>query len=274
MAAKSSDHATIPQSPQQQPIIRKQRIPSDVQDESVYKLIPEHVIPPQKQSMYRSKFAKQARDEYFDGLKAAASMGPLKVVVNDTKDFVRKGDRERKFPPKEKVTPDKTIRKAPVPKTPGKIPPETKKDFINLNILENVNSEAKKPVDNKPVYRQKPDYGKTPEYLEKKKQQLTEQAAKSAEADKESNSQKIRSDGLVLLPESERLKILDGLKANWEKLNSDYQKLSLTVDTVPKIARKVNMEQQLKQLETNIQKFSHPDILVDFNSLYAPHHSK
>ena len=42
---------------------------------------------------------------------------------------------------------------------------------------------------------------------------------------------------MVLLPEEERTRLLEGLKANWEKLNSDYQKLSLTVDTVPKIAR-------------------------------------
>ncbi|KAJ3040596.1 hypothetical protein HK097_002518, partial [Rhizophlyctis rosea] len=77
------------------------------------------------------------------------------------------------------------------------------------------------------------------------------------------------STGLVTLPEEERVKILEGLKKNWEKLNSDYQKLSLTVDTVPKISRKVNMEQQLKMLEDNIHKFSHPNILVNFAGAYA-----
>ena len=69
---------------------------------------------------------------------------------------------------------------------------------------------------------------------------------------------------MIRLPEEERVRVLEGLKANWEKLNLDYQKLSLTVDTVPKIARKVNMEQQLKQLEANISRFSHSNILVDF----------
>ncbi|KAJ3396583.1 hypothetical protein HDU92_002531 [Lobulomyces angularis] len=73
--------------------------------------------------------------------------------------------------------------------------------------------------------------------------------------------------GLVPLPEEERLKILNGLKNNWERLNSDYQKLSLTVDTVPKIARKVNMEQQLKQLEEQLAKFSNSNIMVNFNSM-------
>ena len=72
--------------------------------------------------------------------------------------------------------------------------------------------------------------------------------------------------GIVPLPESERLVILEGLKKNWECLNGDYQKLSLTVDTVPKILRKVNMEKQLKQLEEQMAKFSHTNILVNFNT--------
>jgi hypothetical protein len=43
--------------------------------------------------------------------------------------------------------------------------------------------------------------------------------------------------GVVPLPEDERIRVLEGLQYNWEKLNGDYQKLSLTVDTVPKISR-------------------------------------
>lgn len=47
----------------------------------------------------------------------------------------------------------------------------------------------------------------------------------------------LEEQGIVVLPEEERERILSGLRANWEKLNYDYQRLSLTVDTVPKIAR-------------------------------------
>lgn len=74
--------------------------------------------------------------------------------------------------------------------------------------------------------------------------------------------------GIVAMPEEERLKILDGLKKNWGKLNLDYQRLSLTVDTVPKIARKVNMEQQLKEYEGLIEKFSNTNIHVNFNPVF------
>ena len=106
---------------------------------------------------------------------------------------------------------------------------------------------------------------------------MKKQREKEAEAAEKASKQ--HRNGCVLLPEEERVRILDGLKSNWEKLNSDYQKLSLTVDTVPKIARydckeishcrKVNMENQLKHLEEHIQKFSNTNIYVDFNSLYG-----
>jgi hypothetical protein len=47
----------------------------------------------------------------------------------------------------------------------------------------------------------------------------------------------LQDKGIVVLPDDEREKILAGLRDNWDKLNHDYQRLSLTVDTVPKIAR-------------------------------------
>jgi uncharacterized protein YpuA (DUF1002 family) len=60
---------------------------------------------------------------------------------------------------------------------------------------------------------------------------------KEEDLEKAREEAKKHYNGMILLPEEERHRILEGLKANWEKLNSDYQKLSLTVDTVPKIAR-------------------------------------
>ena len=97
---------------------------------------------------------------------------------------------------------------------------------------------AKKASNGPPKYLTKKDYGRTPEYLSKRIQAQAEAKTLKEKQDQEAfiKSQQVRN-GLVLLPEDERLRILDGLKANWEKLNQDYQKLSLTVDTVPKISR-------------------------------------
>ncbi|KAJ3113497.1 hypothetical protein HDU96_003320 [Phlyctochytrium bullatum] len=249
-------------------IIHHNPTPADVFDESVYSLLPVEYTPPAKQNMYRSKFAGQARAEYVAGKKDAASMGPAKIEVNKTDGYLKKGDREKKKPHTDTFQPDRSVRKAPVPKEPGVAPAATKKDFIKLNALENINSSAKKPNDSTVDYRHKKDYGTAPSYLVKRQKDIERAKHEQAKQQQEETANMPTKDGLVPLPEDERIRILEGLKANWEKLNSDYQKLSLTVDTVPKIARKVNMEQQLKQLEDHIAKFSHPNILVSFNSAF------
>jgi hypothetical protein len=92
---------------------------------------------------------------------------------------------------------------------------------------------AKKPPPPPPKYLKKKDYGVTPTYIVKR----NEEEKGRHEHELEEKHDEIGDEGLVMLPEKERLSILEGLKKNWQKLNSDYQKLSLTVDTVPKIAR-------------------------------------
>ena len=88
---------------------------------------------------------------------------------------------------------------------------------------------------------EKKDYGKTPAYLQKRivamKQQELEHATMMSTLRKEAESEALKQKGIVVLPDVERARILKGLQANWDKLNKDYQKLSLTVDTVPKITR-------------------------------------
>jgi len=162
--------------------------------------------------------------------------------------------------------------KPSLPTDRGVLPVQTQKEYIKINALENIHSVPKKVAQKDPLYISKPSYGKVPAYLAKR---ISSQQQESVECAANITNQQSNAAwrgqieaGIVPLPEDERLKVLDGLKANWTRLNSDYQKLSLTVDTVPKIARKVNMEQQLKQLEEQMAKFSHANILVDFNSAW------
>jgi hypothetical protein len=90
-------------------------------------------------------------------------------------------------------------------------------------------------------YLKKKEYGQTPDYLLKRiteiKQAELQMANELAEKEKLKESKTLQEHGIVVLPDHERLRILKGLQDNWEKLNQDYQGLSLTVDTVPKIAR-------------------------------------
>ena len=91
---------------------------------------------------------------------------------------------------------------------------------------------------NNPVaYVDKKDYGQTPHYLLKRKDELAQEAEQQRYQTQYDHERRQREAGLILLPEMERESILSGLQVNWEKLNKDYQKLSLTVDTVPKITR-------------------------------------
>lgn len=66
------------------------QIPSDPFMESVYALIPEDYTPPAHEPRYRSKFSKQARDEYWTGIRKAASLGPAKVSLAPPKDYLKK----------------------------------------------------------------------------------------------------------------------------------------------------------------------------------------
>jgi hypothetical protein len=87
-------------------------------------------------------------------------------------------------------------------------------------------------------YRKKEDYGKAPDYLLKRKDQLKQQAIEKARHEKLA-MESVKKD-YIILPEEERLQILKGLQKNWEKLTSEFQKMPLVIDTVPKINRYVH----------------------------------
>jgi hypothetical protein len=86
-------------------------------------------------------------------------------------------------------------------------------------------------------YIKKADFAKVPEYIHARKREAQDMAAKWATQQQEAAARAQLASGLILMPQTERLAMLEGLRANWEKLNLEYQKLSLTVDTVPKITR-------------------------------------
>ncbi len=54
------------------------------------------------------------------------------------------------------------------------------------------------------------------------------QARELSKQKEEAESSQLQKQGILLLPESERERILVGLEENWSKLNHDYQRLSLT----------------------------------------------
>ena len=69
------------------------------------------------------------------------------------------------------------------------------------------------------------------------------------------------------LDENERLDLIEKLKARWELVNAQYQKTThiISMNSCGMIRRKEECERILKELETDIEKLSHPGkvIIVD-----------
>lgn len=102
-----------------------------------------------------------------------------------------------------------------------------------------------------PVYIYMPKYGKVPKYLQNLKEassKLNEIKLKEEELLKNEKDQ----NQIRVVNEEEKKKLLDGLKHNWQKLQEEYQKMPLLIDSVPKMIRKTKLENNLKSLERDI----------------------
>ena len=66
------------------------------------------------------------------------------------------------------------------------------------------------------------------------------------------------------IDDTERIQILDALKAKWDLVNKRYQKMAHVVqlDTIGMVRRKEGMEKELKQLEYDIEKLQEPGPLL------------
>ena len=224
-------------------------------DESIYSLIPEPYVPPPKQPMYRSKFPGA-----IPGMKRpAATMGIPHSVV-DTKDFLKRGSSAV---PTVHATEsvgiqkrDATIHKPPVPKRDEKpvMGLVSQKNFITANAVDNILAVPKKPLSKEVNYLKKQDYGKTPAYMSRVKEQIQSEYRMIEEM--QNSNRTAQEDTVEVLSESERDRLLAGLKANWEAVNKEYQTLSFTLDTPAKKKRKEDYEAQLEQIENDIKKLS------------------
>merc|ERR1711971_68759 len=96
---------------------------------------------------------------------------------------------------------------------------------------------------NQPKEEKKLKLGRIPNYV---KQHNFEK--KKAEAEKNSPQNKQEN----YLSEGEKKEILNGLKKNWEKVNRQYQILSVIIDTPSKKQHKLELEQKLTKLESDI----------------------
>jgi hypothetical protein len=235
-------------------------------EESIYNLIPREERSAQKPARYVSQHASRVREEEKAKKKSGATMGPVHNDSPSTKKFLKKGTggagaTVRKTVPKS--SPQTTQRKPAVPKHNERPPMglKTQRNYIKDNAVNAVTakpSTQRKGGSAKNFTRRK-DFGKTPAYLAKRKEDEARAQQEYAEyvAHVQAQGQPYE------VPADERQEILDGLKSNWEMLHKEYLGLSVTTDTAPKKQRKFELEQRLTQLESDINKIErHRVILV------------
>jgi len=268
--------------------------------ESIYNIIPPTVIPVEKPPMYRSSHRAtvppssstfgQAQTSH-PGSTNIAGDAPMKVVAD------RNARTMGRVPGALKPSPQEPLKKASVraqvptlaevkrdephllhptalksklrPDVPtaAEAPPimnlVSSKDFVVANAVETILAAPKKVSSGAKDYLRKEDYGKTPKYLKHIKQDI------DAEYDyiRQLQQQEVdhRNSLCRSIGDEEKEDLIEGLKAKWEQVNTDYQATThLTkLDTIGKVKRKEKSEAELSQIEKDIEKLARGNILVD-----------
>merc|ERR1719313_340804 len=138
----------------------------------------------------------------------------------------------------------------------------TSKNFVVANAVETILAAPKKVSQGAKEYLSKEDYGKVPKYLKHIKQDIEaeyEYIRQLQQQEEEQRGSQVRG-----LPEEERVQLINGLKAKWESVNTEYQASThLTVlDTTGKVKRKEKYEAELAQIEKDIEKLNRRNIMV------------
>jgi len=139
------------------------------------------------------------------------------------------------------------------------------KNFISENALAVIMADARRPVRSELDYTKKADFGQTPAYLDKVKAEIAaEKAYIRRVMEAEAAAAHAHEPTVSVLPEEERLQLLHALKIKWETVNKMYQTTThmIVLDTMGKIRRKEQYENELQQIEKSIQKLSKQNVLI------------
>ena len=136
------------------------------------------------------------------------------------------------------------------------------KNFITANAVEVILAAPKVNVEKK-RYADKENYGQVPKYLNNVKQDIDEEyltlrRMREEEIEEENKAR-------YLMPPEEVAQLRVGLRAKWEAVNKEYQKLTHVgkVDTQGMLRRKEGAEKELAQLEKDITALDKAYIFVD-----------
>merc|ERR1719343_951664 len=138
------------------------------------------------------------------------------------------------------------------------------KNFVVANAVETILAAPKKVSEGTKDYLSKEDYGKVPKYLTQIKNDIDAEynyIRQLQQQEEESRKSVVRP-----LDEEERARLIEGLKAKWKAVNTEYQgSTHLTkLDTTGKKARKEKYEAELSQIEKDIEKLNRKNIQISY----------
>jgi chromosome segregation ATPase len=113
-------------------------------------------------------------------------------------------------------------------------------------------------------YVEKKDYGQVPKYITKLKDEIEEEYR--IVKDMQAQEEELRERRKYMLPEDERLQLIDALKKKWDVLHHDYQSIITKVTKVNSLGlknMKENLEKEMEQIEKDIDKLNKKYIFVD-----------
>jgi len=141
------------------------------------------------------------------------------------------------------------------------------KNFVTANAVENILAAPKKVGTEVKDYLHKEDYGKVPQYLQKIQRDISEEYEYIRRLQEEEETA-MRESQVRVLSDDEKNALIEGLKAKWEKVNTDYQATTHVtyLDSTGKKRRKEQYEAMLALIEKDIEKLHKGQILIDVTS--------
>lgn len=245
-------------------------------EESIYDLIPPPAVVKSKGKRYVSKYPgntaptsstfgpENPAGHYNLGpWKQGLNLGPKQNAKADPKGFLKKSSL---ILPEDSKFSYGSRNKAPLPNENGKLARRSGTDFVESNAIKAINgtytmNARKQEMD----YTKKPEYGQVPEYLSTVKAEMrAENDWVRTRMEQERQMYEASQPKMKLMPEDDRCRLLQNLKTKWDAVNQSYQVSThiVNLDTVGRVRRKEEYEQQLAQLEGSIEKLSKKFVFV------------
>jgi hypothetical protein len=109
-----------------------------------------------------------------------------------------------------------------------------------------------------------PDFAKTPAYLARRNAEIAagKDAVAAAVRARAAQAEAAKAQYMRRMDDDERAYLAQGLRARWAEKHAQYQSLPFARDTPMQIARKEELERELKEIERSLERLDRPVLFV------------